>query len=1002
MDIAPPTDPTDTAPPADPTDTAPPADPTDTSPPTDPMDIAPPTDPMDIAPPTDPTDTESFADHMDTSPPTDPRDTASPTDPTDQALSTDPTNTSSADPTNTTSSADHMDTAPSADLMDTAPPTDPTDTAPPTDPTDTAPPTDPTDKASSARNKEEAENEEQQKTLEEASAPSPGAGEIGRNDKKAPVGIIVWDSNADIYAAIAPMVNWIVTNIGCESLIPLFPDNESDWGRVKTFPLVIIICPAQRSAAPGCPLRRFLELCYCTHGPEDLIMVATDLEDDESKRRIMTEWEGGGYPRRHLLTLTRAEMDEIWTHTADLARKLTRMMDTLQAAAENSCNKTQWPQKSNNKLVIRIFSRDAEVQYSWLMTLLGLEVFRDCVQSVRPCYISNTGFLQFYEDVNRCTFGILYHSKNRGRINVTNIEGSLYDEELEHLSSRLGKEKVIVVIDDLEDSSDDHKTRILEHQPSIMEKAKDLFLISPKEKSRLMVDRGELERKLQMLRDIIREKTAGARKAEKSEAAAPKEAGGNKDPAAPIEAGGNKDPAAPKEAGGNKDPAAPKEAGGNKDPAAPKEAGGNKDTAAPKEDGGDKDPAAPIEAGGNKDTAAPKEDGGDKDPAAPIEAGGNKDPAAPKEAGGNKDPAAPIEAGGNKDPAAPKEAGGNKAPAAPKEAGGNKDPAAPIEAGGNKDTAAPKEDGGDKDPAAPIEAGGNKDPAAPKEAGGDKDPAAPKEAGGDKEAAAPKEAGGNKDPAAPKEAGGNKDTAAPKEDGGDKDPAAPIEAGGNKDPAAPIEARGDKEAAAPKEAAAHVSQAGGGDGRSRGASEEQEKTGTTQGMIGRVWETFNSNIQGLPTSLSVSKKSIGIFSRCSETEHFWLGRLLGSEDFKSQVQSVRPCYISNTGFLQFYEDVNSCTFGILYHSKNRGRINVTNVTDSLYDEELEHLSSRLGQKNVIVVIDDLEDPGDTMRETILSAQYSIKERARDLILVKRASAEEKMRTTKDVMKHVLH
>ncbi|XP_069812062.1 eukaryotic translation initiation factor 3 subunit A-like, partial [Dendropsophus ebraccatus] len=406
------------------------------------------------------------------------------------------------------------------------------------------------------------------------------------------------------------------------------------------------------------------------------------------------------------------------------------------------------PAKSNNKLVIGIFSRDAEVQYSWLMTLLGLEVFRDYVQSVRPCYISNTGFLQFYEDVNRCTFGILYHSKNRGRINVTNIEGSLYDEELEHLSSRLGKEKVIVVIDDLEDSSDDHKTRILEHQPSIMEKAEDLFLISPKEKSRPMVDRGELEKKLQMLRDIIREKTAGARKAEKSEAAAPKEAGGNKDPAAPIEAGGNKDPAAPKEAGGNKDPAAPKEAGGN------------------------------------------------------------------------------------------------KAPAAPKEAGGNKDPAAPIEAGGNKDTAAPKEDGGDKDPAAPIEAGGNKDPAAPKEAGGDKDPAAPKEAGGDKEAAAPKEAGGNKDPAAPKEAGGNKDTAAPKEDGGDKDPAAPIEAGGNKDPAAPIEARGDKEAAAPKEAAAHVSQAGGGDGRSRGASEEQEKTGTTQGMIGRVWETFNSNIQG--------------------------------------------------------------------------------------------------------------------------------------------------------------
>ncbi|CAH2308054.1 Hypothetical predicted protein [Pelobates cultripes] len=73
---------------------------------------------------------------------------------------------------------------------------------------------------------------------------------------------------------------------------------------------------------------------------------------------------------------------------------------------------------------------------------------------------------QFMEDVSECKFGILYHTKNRGRINVTDVADSLYDEELKSMSDNLGKDNVLVVIDDLEDSSPQERNRILQNQPN--------------------------------------------------------------------------------------------------------------------------------------------------------------------------------------------------------------------------------------------------------------------------------------------------------------------------------------------------------------------------------------------------------------------------------------------------------------------------------------------------------------------------------------------------------
>lgn len=127
---------------------------------------------------------------------------------------------------------------------------------------------------------------------------------------------------------------------------------------------------------------------------------------------------------------------------------------------------------------VGIFSRSPEDDYKWLMSQLKSGPFCSIVSTVLPHYISNNGRQQFMDAVSQCTFGILYHTKNRGRMNITDVTDSLYDKELQYMSEHLGKEKVIVLVDDLEDTSDDEKRQILKYQPKIEAFARDLFLFN--------------------------------------------------------------------------------------------------------------------------------------------------------------------------------------------------------------------------------------------------------------------------------------------------------------------------------------------------------------------------------------------------------------------------------------------------------------------------------------------------------------------------------------------
>ncbi|XP_073502155.1 uncharacterized protein [Phyllobates terribilis] len=132
--------------------------------------------------------------------------------------------------------------------------------------------------------------------------------------------------------------------------------------------------------------------------------------------------------------------------------------------------------------VVGIFSRSATVDYEWLMTALKSSMFTGLVAEPQPVYISNRDEHRFQEAVQDCDFAILYHTKNRGRINIINVTDSIYDEELTYMASSKGRDNVIVLVDDLEKSDYLEKCRILDGQPDITMYSRDLILVTSNEK----------------------------------------------------------------------------------------------------------------------------------------------------------------------------------------------------------------------------------------------------------------------------------------------------------------------------------------------------------------------------------------------------------------------------------------------------------------------------------------------------------------------------------------
>ncbi|XP_071978902.1 uncharacterized protein [Engystomops pustulosus] len=456
---------------------------------------------------------------------------------------------------------------------------------------------------------------------------------------------------------------------------------------------------------------------------------------------------------------------------------------------------------SGKKHKVGIFSRSPEIESDWLKVLLESGYFREAVEGVQSHYISSRGFRQFTMDVSNCTFGVLYHTKNRGRINITDVTDSLYDEELDYMSTTLNK-NLIVVVDDLENSNAEEKSRILEHQPSIQEKARDLFLFTTEEKE-----------SIKSLKNLIT-----------------------------------------------------------------------------RDDDDDETPSDFEDLSQYFPDSKPK------------------DCSVVKWKNSQSDLWVVT-----------------KSPS---------DSCDWI-----KDVLTScifsdyKTDGkaerfriyGEESYQRKISSctcfifcfGYHQWDSKTSE---------------DVETLS-------------------------------------VEVGLKNVMILLIEETSDN--VLPEQ------------------MKNQEKFPVLNFSIPQItWyknnlQIYNKKIEEMKNhmkdSSSGKKHKVGIFSRSPEIESDWLKVLLESGYFRDAVEAVQSHYISSRGFRQFTTDVSNCTFGVLYHTKNRGRINITDVTDSLYDEELDYMSTTLN-KNLIVVVDDLEKSNAEEKSRILQHQPSIQEKARDLFL----------------------
>ncbi|KAM4632418.1 uncharacterized protein O3C94_018921 [Discoglossus pictus] len=247
-------------------------------------------------------------------------------------------------------------------------------------------------------------------------------------------------------------------------------------------------------------------------GKMKVVVVIDDLEDGSygEKIRILQSQPSIERLAQGLLIFSAKEKVAYTENTSDLASSdsAKKKLISLQKMITVVNAKFQLSRKKMVKKV-GVLSREGQEHYKWFTNFL-LSFLSQA--DVIPIYISNSNPYKHWEEISKCSFVILYHSKKRGRINVTDVTDSLYNDELQSLSRELGKTNVIVLIDDLDEGTDDEKNRILGNQPSIKSLASELFIFSVEEKAAYTNNSSHLElygsaaNKLQKIKGLIQRK----------------------------------------------------------------------------------------------------------------------------------------------------------------------------------------------------------------------------------------------------------------------------------------------------------------------------------------------------------------------------------------------------------------------------------------------------------------------------------------------------------------
>lgn len=576
-----------------------------------------------------------------------------------------------------------------------------------------------------------------------------------RQDNGEILGVFFWDSDTDINWITHEVADRMISSMFCLALSWV---GDQFWRSVASRCTMIIFCHSMRSGKSLYDLNMYLDHLLQSHGAENIIMVIGDLEDLMCEKGMRAQWRQSPFSAIELILFSEMEMNLLCPlrlrqliETGLVEAKLSQIRCILLQLISEMNSTSRHIFKSHKKHVIGIFSKSANNCFSWLKTILSsAENFRDLVKEVLQFQLVAID-KKLTRMISKCTLAILYHTKEQGSAKITDVSGSIYNEELQCLSTILGRDNVIVVLDDMDKSRSAEKMRILKEQPSIDRLARDLFLFGVKEKSEHVtyktskdyIEGERMQQKIKPLNDRI--KIRGPRHSR------------------------------------------------NKD---------KKLETVPNED---------------EDDQPESEDKTDLEETRPP----------------------------------------------------------------------PAEEEGVDNHSSPLHMALVK--------------------------------------------------------------AERLRLNGSN-----VESRAQDLTANPNTMQKHLTRV------------DLPESDNAELMLNAL--TF----PGTQKQQMSEKQVVGIFSRSPQRDYYWLQDLLKSGALQSYVQEVKYGYILECDWRPFRRVVSECTFGVLYHSKRNGRAFITDVPGSLYDSHLNHLSARLGKKNVLVVIDDMEDPSAEEKARILEKQPSLR------------------------------
>ncbi|XP_017952709.2 kinesin-like protein Klp98A [Xenopus tropicalis] len=325
--------------------------------------------------------------------------------------------------------------------------------------------------------------------------------------------LFYWDKTFDVSWLAGQLKNSLLMPITGVSFIPLSVTSEDEWKAAADRNSVIVVCHSLRSGKPRDYLKPYLEYFMKMWGPSKITMIISDLDYDPLTSMEWRDWwNKSPFAQCNLQLFTKEEINE--KRSLEQRRKDVKENQRPQINMNRgSCQEaTQLILQPQGGLVVGICSREPW-SHQWIEDLLKTESFKKNIRDIQSIRISSD-ISQFQKDISKCTFCILYHSDKQGATEAANGLNALYNDELGTMFHIVGKQRIVMVMADLEDSSGRVKRRMQHTQANIMKLTCRLTLFNRGQIDSIIkgnITSRSVKRKLNKLQKTLTEANHGSR-----------------------------------------------------------------------------------------------------------------------------------------------------------------------------------------------------------------------------------------------------------------------------------------------------------------------------------------------------------------------------------------------------------------------------------------------------------------------------------------------------------